>query len=283
MCLAIYKPATTKPDWEAYANGHRGNNDSWGFAAVVDGAIVTRCGIGPFAEFEREFEPYSDRQAIIHFRWATHGKKDTANCHPFMVADDLAVIHNGVIGIKCDVNADMSDTWHFVELVLKPMHGRDPDFYRHSDMVYTQEMAHGGSKFAFLRADGDYEIWNAESGKWEEDGHWYSNTSYELSYCRSWYTQKDTSATTKEPVIGGFAESARTDWYRKSDDDDVKRLSECVLADPYLQDQCDEDEDDGYTAIRLDDLRQYGVSNECLSEILNLFGPNGIEALHDEM
>ena len=37
MCLAIYKPATTTPDWSAYRNGFAVNDDSWGFAVVVDG------------------------------------------------------------------------------------------------------------------------------------------------------------------------------------------------------------------------------------------------------
>ena len=96
MCLAIYKPATTTPDWSAYRNGFAVNDDSWGFAVVVDGTLVTRCGIGNFEEFREAFSPYADRQAIIHFRWATHGKKDTGNCHPFMVSDSLIAINKFV-------------------------------------------------------------------------------------------------------------------------------------------------------------------------------------------
>lgn len=291
MCLAIYKPAETKPDWNAYENGFLQNDDSWGFAAVADGQIVTACGLGKFAEFREAFEPYADKQAIIHFRWATHGKKDTGNCHPFMVADDLAVIHNGVIEIKCNVNADRSDTWHFNELVLKPMHGRDGDFYRRPEVAYTQELAHSGSKFVFLRADGDYEIWNAADGEWEKDGHWYSNDSYE-GWRSRWYTSKSSTTTPVSSEKGsmGFSTSvsvdlskqgkATTDWQYEDDDEYLRRKGEsCLLADPYLGE--DESEEDFYTQVRVDDLRTHGLSTECIEEVLHLFGQFGIEALHD--
>jgi hypothetical protein len=39
------------------------------------------------------------------------------------------------------------------------------------------EAAISGSKFVFLRADGDWDIWNQEDGHWKDD-LWYSNRSY---------------------------------------------------------------------------------------------------------
>lgn len=285
MCLAIYKPADTAPDWNAYENGHDANNDSWGFAAVVNGKIVTNCGLGKFEEFREAFEPYADKQAIIHFRWATHGNKDEANCHPFMVADNLAMIHNGVIHIQCSVNQSMSDTWHFNELVLKPMHDRDPDFYTRSDVIFTQELAHAGSKFVFLRADGDFGIWNASDGEWEKDGHWYSNDSYEG--CR-WYRSRyaSTSAVQSKPI--GFDSAIRSDAeYRYDDIADEREwrrdADACVYASPFEDEDEDDGETDGYTQIRIDDLRKYGISESCLQEVLESFGPYGIESLHDIM
>lgn len=282
MCLAIYKPADTAPDWNAYQNGFYQNDDSWGFAAVVDGSLVTRCGLGKFAEFREAFEPYADKQAVIHFRWATHGSKTEPNCHPFLVADDLAVIHNGVISIKCDVHTDRSDTWHFNELVLKPMHSRDPDFFKRPDIVYTQELAHDGSKFVFLRADGDFEIWNAAGGEWEGDGHWYSNDSYE-GWRSRWYTSRTTTTpTVTEKPVSGFAEFTSDGWKYEDDDEVLRRKGEsCLLADPYGMDDAVQDEDDFYTQMRIDDLRKHGVSTECIEEVLHLFGTFGIEALHD--
>jgi predicted glutamine amidotransferase len=282
MCLAIYKPADTAPDWTAYENGHDSNKDSWGFAAVVDGQLVTCCGLGKFEEFREAFEPYANRQAIIHFRWATHGKTNEDNCHPFMVADNLAVIHNGVVAIKCEVNQAMSDTWHFNELVLKPMHDRDPDFYNRSEVIFTQELAHDSSKFVFLRADGDYCIWNADDGEWEKDGHWYSNNSYEESRWAR-YRYASTPSTPSKSI--GFESSIRSDAaYRYDDDADEREwrreAEACVSTSPF---EDEDDEADAYTQIRVDDLRKFGVSAEVLDEVLTTFGPYGIEALHDIM
>jgi predicted glutamine amidotransferase len=279
MCLAIYKPAETSADWYAYRNGFEANDDSWGFAAVVDGSIVTRCGIGDFNEFREAFEPYADRQAIIHFRWATHGKTDTDNCHPFMVSDTLAVIHNGIISIKCEVNTDRSDTWHFNELVLKPMHTRDPDFFLRNDVMYSQQLAHTGSKFVFLRADGDCEIWNEEAGAWASDGHWYSNDSHEGRTSRYIGYGVASRTTTASASSRAWTETAEGRW--RYTDDSVTSSSQYDEEKEEQEEYDEEKEEAFFTDRRMDDLRSYGVSRQCLKEVLEYFGASGIEALHD--
>lgn len=281
MCLAIYKPATTQPDWSAYRNGFAANNDSWGFAVVVDGAIVTRCGIGQFDEFREALEPYADKQAIIHFRWATHGKKDTGNCHPFMVADDLAVIHNGVISIKCDVDKDRSDTWHFNELVLKPMHERDVDFYKRSEIVYTQELAHDSSKFVFLRADGDFVIWNEDDGEWATDGHWYSNDSHAGYSYRS--VGFGSAAKPAQKVEQSWIETSEGKWrYVEEDNSTASAMLSRQAYERAWQDD-DEQERDFYTSMQADELLAFGLSRQCIEEVREVLGNVGIEALHDAL
>ena len=282
MCLAIYKPAATRPDWEAYENGHYQNDDSWGFAVVVDGLLVTRCGIGKFEEFREAFEPYSERQAIIHFRWATHGSKTEANCHPFLVAGDLAVIHNGVISIQCNVHADRSDTWHFNELVLKPMHERDRNFYGRSDVVFSQELAHKGSKFVSLRADGDFAIWNEADGKWASDGHWYSNDSH----C-GYYSRYIGYATSSRPATQTTRQAPKNEpaWV-ETEEGKYRYVAEdnsasATLADPYTQDA--DEEENLYVKLRTEELMEYGFTRSCLLEVLDVLGPYGIEALHDAL
>jgi glutamine amidotransferase len=273
MCLAIYKPATTLPDWDAYQSGHTSNDHSWGFSAVVDGRLVTCCGVGEFAEFREAFAPYADKQAIIHFRWATHGSKTHANCHPFLVSDDLAVIHNGVISINCNVHSDRSDTWHFNELVLRPMLSRDADFYSRADVIYTMEMAHRGNKFVFLRADGDFSIWNADDGKWETDGHWYSNSDYKgyrMGY--GYASQSKPAASTRTERSWVEVDEGR---YRYSEDRDIG------LASAILEDTDEYDDMEEYTDMRVHDLRMYGFSSKTINEVMELTGHIGIEALHD--
>lgn len=318
MCLAIYKPAETPVDWKSYENGFDSNDHSWGFAAVQDGKLVVKHGVGKFDEFRHALEPYAQCQAVIHFRWATHGSRTVANCHPFLVSRDLAVIHNGVISIKCNVHSDRSDTWHFNELVLKPMHKHDPDFFTRPEMIYTQEQAHRGNKLCFLRTDGVFAIWGEEDGHWETDGHWYSNRDYQSTWGYGKYQrwERETSSPIgyvgasgarylpvedkdEEPVMD--AKTIEFDLAADAGDLLAERQAgvttidedSTLIRDPYSSelsyegdrrsvDEADEYEQQ-YTDIRWNELRMYGLSEQCLTEVFELLGHLGIEALHDAM
>jgi hypothetical protein len=177
MCLAIYKPANIKTDWDALEEGFHTNSHGAGFAYVDNGRLITCKGYFTFDEFRDAYLPVQDKQAAIHFRLATHGEHDANNCHPFLLSDDLAMVHNGVLDIACNVNKKMSDTWHYAELVLQPMASRDPDFFSRPEVSFMGGAAIRGSKFIFLRADGHFGIWNEESGHWAQDC-WWSNNSY---------------------------------------------------------------------------------------------------------
>jgi hypothetical protein len=178
MCIAITKPADTAPDWKAYEVGFRSNPDGWGFAVAYDGKIVAAKDVTSFDDFRKKFEPLAHLPALVHFRIKTHGKVDKRNCHPFLVAEDMACIHNGTISIKCNRDEDMSDTWHFVELVLKPMYEGDPTFAWNHGSQFLAEQFIGWSKMAFLRADGQFAWWHRDKGFDVSDGHWYSNGGY---------------------------------------------------------------------------------------------------------
>ena len=193
MCLAIYKKEGALPDWGALEEGFKSNKDGAGFVCVSDGKLIVSKGHFTFDDFRQAYSPYADLQSAIHFRWATHGKTDELNCHPFMVTDDLALIHNGVLSIKCDLNDSMSDTWHYVQHILTPLAERDPDFFWQPEMRFLGEAAIGGNKFVFLRSDGEYDIWNEGDGHWV-GGIWYSNTSYKsrvIGYTTRWTDKGD--------------------------------------------------------------------------------------------
>jgi len=200
MCLAVYKPAKVRVDWDALAEGFRSNNHGAGFAVAHGGGLVVEKGFFTFDSFREAYLQYEADKSIIHFRLATHGEKNKDNCHPFMVTPHLAMIHNGVLDICTKSEPHMSDTWHYVEYILKPMAALAPDWYSHTGIQFMGEEAIRGSKFVFLRADGDWHIWNQNSGHWLGDT-WYSNRSYEKSFGFSFRGKSLPAAADVERVV----------------------------------------------------------------------------------
>lgn len=211
MCLAIYKPAKCLPDMGALEEGFRCNSHGAGFAVAHDGKLTLYKGFFTFDAFRQAFEPFAEDQCAIHFRLATHGKRDQNNCHPFVVTTGLSVIHNGILPIKCNVSEDMSDTWHYNKLILRPMAKRDPDFFLRSDVRFMGEAAISGSKFVFLRADGEVGIWNEDDGLWE-GGIWYSNRSHHKVVRSYWWDKPDDTRVPELEVHKPPAESEYRDF-----------------------------------------------------------------------
>ena len=193
MCIAITKPAATKPDWAAYQNGFNANRDGWGFAVPDNGRVLIRKDLSTFADFRTAFEPYSDRDALIHFRIKSAGEISKRNCHPFRISQDMAMVHNGTIPIACNLIKAKSDTWHFVKQVLRPMHESDPRFCWNAGSQFIAEQYLGSNKVAYITADGEFCVWNKHLGTETKDGHWYSNGTFRepktklLSHSSSWY------------------------------------------------------------------------------------------------
>jgi hypothetical protein len=233
MCLAVYKPANVLPDWGALEAGFSSNKDGAGFVVVKDGKLLVSKGHFTFDDFREAYLPYADLQSAIHFRFATHGKTNAINCHPFMIHDDLAMIHNGVLPIKCDLDDAMSDTWHYVQHILTPFAERDPDFFLQPEVIFLGEAAIRGSKFVFLRSDGESQIWNADDGHWAGD-IWYSNDSYKrrsIGFTKSW---RDTE------MLSWPEDDADKSRYRDFIDQDARWAYDDLLQDGYSVEELDQ-------------------------------------------
>ena len=220
MCIAITKPASTKPDWEAYANGFKANPDGWGFAVPHDGKVLIRKDLSPFADFRKAFEPYADRDALVHFRIKSAGDISKRNCHPFRISNGMAMVHNGTIPIACNLVQSKSDTWHFVKQVLRPMHESDPRFCWNPGSQFIAEQYLGHNKLAFITDGGEFCVWNEHLGVKTKDGHWYSNTTYQdrgsyFSHSTSYYSHGSSGkkSKTKSQSHANKSIFSEDDWY----------------------------------------------------------------------
>ena len=73
--------------------------DSAGLAVIKDDVIYRKRELGKVKGLEELLrkDTISGNIGIAHTRWATHGKPSTANAHPHLCRDKVAVVHNGII------------------------------------------------------------------------------------------------------------------------------------------------------------------------------------------
>lgn len=237
MCLLVVCKPNAIPKREELTEGACANPHGYGFAMIIDGKIFryrtmsARKAVGKFIHMRQQ---YPQGYAIWHARYATHGVKNEDNCHPFQVGDDVDTVlaHNGVLDTFIGKDDKRSDTRIFAEDTLPKLGGvtalEDENLYR---MI---EGWASGSKIAVLTTNpkAEYQLYliNEKSGHWDDNGVWWSNSSYK----RSTYTTTTYYKADSHPVVDTIA-------YDSFDDEQAyyKELSQKSELDGYIVvDQC---------------------------------------------
>lgn len=182
MCICIAKPADKELSKETLQTCWDNNSDGAGFMYNVNGSLKIKKGFFRFDDFWKSYSnSCQDKKAVVHFRIKTHGNIDVENCHPFKVNPGLAFVHNGVIhSVDTTKDKEKSDTWHFNSQLLQPLINKYTDILETDAAQMLIGEFIGYSKLVFLDSKDNITIINADKGV-EDDGIWYSNTSYKQS------------------------------------------------------------------------------------------------------
>lgn len=196
MCLLVVASPNSTPRKKDLECASCNNPHGFGFAVITPNGIVTGRGmsakkmINKFLEVRKQ---YPDNYAMFHARYATHGVKNDDNCHPFKVPSnpDTYLAHNGVLDIDIHVSDRRSDTRVFAEDTLPAMGGVSALDDNHVWSMVSKWAS--GSKLVIFTLDPSAKenvyIINESAGHWDNEGMWWSNSSYKQSTWSSKYLE----------------------------------------------------------------------------------------------
>lgn len=197
MCLLVVCSPDATPRKKDLECASCNNPHGFGYAVIAGDKIITGRGMSAkkiIKEFLDVRKQYPSSYAMFHARYATHGVKNQENCHPFMVGGDdrTYLAHNGILDIDIHATDKRSDTRVFAEDTLPAMGGvsalDDDNVWR---IISKWSL---GSKIAILTLDPSASdvcyIINESSGHWDNDGMWWSNSTYKQDDW-STYLKKD--------------------------------------------------------------------------------------------
>ena len=207
MCLLVVASPNSTPRKKDLECASCNNPHGFGFAVITPNGIVTGRGMSSrkvIKQFLEVRKQYPESYAMFHARYATHGVKNEDNCHPFRVPNanaDTYLAHNGILDINISAGDRRSDTRIFAEDTLPAMGGVTALDDDHVWAMVSKWSA--GSKIVVFTLDPDAKetcyIINESAGFWDDEGMWWSNTTYKQT--SSWgvsYLGKSTSTITAE-------------------------------------------------------------------------------------
>lgn len=210
MCLIHSLKAETKLSNGWLKDIYEKNSDGIGAMMHIDGKLVVKKFVPKNQRRAMKWyrQHVEGHEAIVHWRFATHGTVDMDNCHPYKVLDrdedgcEMYLMHNGVMDefnedteledirdeggygwkrkLGTRVTDNRSDTYHFIRSLLlpmlKPSLGGDPSVInnRAVQMLIANKIGYGNK--LVIGTDTDFIYINGqEFTKWPYYGLWVSN------------------------------------------------------------------------------------------------------------
>jgi glutamine amidotransferase len=214
MCLLVVASPNSTPRKKDLECASCNNPHGFGFAVITPNGIVTGRGMSSkkiIKQFLEVRKQYPDSYAMFHARYATHGVKNEDNCHPFRVPNthDTYLAHNGILDINISAGDRRSDTRIFAEDTLPAMGGVTA---LDDDHVWAMVSKWSlGSKIVIFTLDPDAKetcyIVNESSGFWDNEGMWWSNSTYKQS---TWSTYLGTPSKASASALNDSGYSEET-------------------------------------------------------------------------
>lgn len=273
MCLLVNQPAGHVFSDVELADFYKFNSDGIGVMWSENNTIHTVKLVPKTLQDVQAFyaEHAAGKQCSIHFRFTTHGHTDLTNCHPYQVFGEkegypLYLMHNGVLATGNAKDTTKSDTWHFIEDVIKPALKADPtQFMAPWFQTLIEDYIGKSNKFVMMDAYGNTMTFNEKSGI-DVGEVWYSNTyawsapKPKYAGWKSNWNLKDDDAdddwtypykTTKKLISGNVATDPEDDYIDEEDYD----ANEFVFA---FYDALDlMDMQAAYSALEPEDVKNY--------------------------
>ena len=182
MCIAILKTKNGHISDEELRNSFNNNSDGAGIAYTKDNELRIVKGIfdvETFVTAVRQAEKLADNNILIHCRIGTSGKKDKDNTHPFVINNNICLIHNGILDVEVPKDSPINDTQIFIQKFMRGIKN-ETILKNKTYQNVIEELIGKGNKFVIMNNKGEFVIMNEQAGHWANDV-WFSNSSYSYS------------------------------------------------------------------------------------------------------
>lgn len=202
MCLLVDQKEGTVIEDSWIHDFYRHNADGVGVMWAEGGVIhIVKQLPATKEDLVKFFREHIDgKECAWHLRMRTHGDTDLDNCHPYQVFSEadgypIYLMHNGVLhtGNKKDITK--SDTWHFINDIIRPALLADPtQFMSEWFKTLIEEFIGANNKFVMMDAYGNSVTFNRSSGvTWREC--WFSNTyAWSAPMAKTWTSTRSPMA-----------------------------------------------------------------------------------------